>query len=140
MTESTTQDEYSEWAEDGQKGEPTVTDEIVEEAMAERPEGLPSLMPFAVLNANRRKRAEFFASAMSPAVQELMEAGDTDSLGNVAIAFRALADMEDALRKVVHPASKAALDTWLRDRDDETLMQAYSWYMSQMGEATASST
>lgn len=103
MTESTTHDEYEEWTDDGQKDEPTVTDEIVEEAMAERPAGLPSLMPFAVLNANRRKRAEFFAAAMSPAVQELMEAGDTDSLGNVAIAFRALADMEDALRKVVPP-------------------------------------
>lgn len=140
MSEAT-QDEINEWTEEGEQKPPTATEEIVEEAVVERPEGLPSLMPFAVLYSNRRKRADFFASAFSPAVQHLQEAGgEADEVGSMAVAMQAMADIEDSLRKVVHPASKAALDTWLRDSSDETLMQAYSWYMSQMGEATASST
>lgn len=141
MSEATQDYDESDWTEEGEQKEPTVTDEIVEEETTERPDGLPSLMPFAVLYSNRRKRADFFASAMSPAVQELMEAGgEADEVGNVSIAMQAMADMEDALRKVVHPASKGALDKWLRESDDHKLMQAYSWYMAQMGEVTASST
>ena len=144
MSEATTEqwtDDSDEWTEGGEQKPPTPTEEIVEEAVTERPEGLPSLMPFAVLYSNRRKRAEFFASALSPAVQELQESGGDDvSSSDMPIAMQAMADMEDALRKVVHPASKAALDKWLRDNDDQTLMQAYSWYMSEMGEVVASST
>lgn len=136
-----THDEMTDWSDDGEQKPPTATEEIVEEAVTERPEGLPSLMPFAVLYANRRKRAEFFALALSPAVQELQESdNNTGEVGSVSIAMQALADMEESLRRVVHPASKAALDKWLRDVDDETLMQAYGWYMAQMGEVTASST
>lgn len=134
--------EYDDWTEPGDGGErkpPTVTEEIAEEATRERPEGLPALMPFAVLYSNRRKRAEFFRYAFSPAIQELQEAGE-ESLSSIPAAMQAMADMEDALRLVVHPASKQVLDKWLRDIEDETLMQAFSWYMGQMGEATASST
>lgn len=140
MSEATQDYDESDWTEEGEQKAPTVTDEIVEEETAERPDGLPSLMPFAVLYANRRKRADFFASAFSPAVQRLQEAGGEADETDVSVAMQALADMEEALRKVVHPASKAALDKWLRENDDETLMQAYSWYMAQMGEVTASST
>ena len=136
-------DEYDDWTEKDNGGEqkpPTVTEEIADEATRERPEGLPSLMPFAVLYSNRRKRAEFFRCALSPAVQELQEAGGEELTSSIPAAMQAMADMEDALRMVVHPASKQVLDKWLRDVDDETLMQAFSWYMGQMGEATASST
>lgn len=134
-------DDQAEWTEEGDEQKPpTATEEIVEERVTERPDGLPSLMPFAVLYSNRKKRAEFFSLAMSPAVQSLQSNGGEADVTDMSVAMQALADMEEALRRVVHPASKAALDKWLREVDDEALMQAYGWYMSQMGEVTASST
>lgn len=142
MSDDVTNAEFDEWkGDDGtEEKPPTVTEEIADEATRVRPEGLPTLMPFAVLYSNRRKRAEFFQCALSPAVQQLQEAGGEDQLGSIPAAMQALADMEDALRLVVHPSSKQVLDKWLRDVEDETLMQAFHWYMGQMGEATASST
>lgn len=136
-------DEDLDWDEPGtgDEQESTATDDIVSEATAQRPEGLPSLMPFPVLNRNRRKRADFARKALSPAVTEMMNREDTDEgdMSSAPTAWAAIADMEDALKMVVHPAAKPALDKWLRESDDSAVMQAWGWYMSQMGEATASS-
>lgn len=144
MTDVTTHDDI-DWDEDVAEEdapEATATDEIVDEATAERPEGLPSLMPFPVLNRNRRKRAEFAQKALSPAVTELMNSDSVneEDLSSAPAAWAAIADMEDALKMVVHPTAKPALDKWLREASDEDVMKAWGWYMSQMGEATASST
>lgn len=144
MTDVTTHDDL-DWDEDvAEKDAPeaTATDEIVDEATTERPAGLPSLMPFPVLNKNRRKRAEFARKALSPAVTELMNKSDVDEedLSSAPAAWEAIADMEDALKMVVHPAAKPALDAWLKESEDAEVMKAWAWYMSQMGEATASST
>lgn len=143
MTDVTTHDDLDWDTPEAEADEPeaTATDEIVDEATTERPDGLPSLMPFPVLNKNRRKRAEFAQKALSPAVTELMNSDlGAEDLSSAPAAWAAIADMEDALKLVVHPAAKPALDKWLRDSGDEAVMQAWGWYMSQMGEASASST
>lgn len=121
--------------------QPTDTDELVEDAApVERPEGLPTMVPIAVLNKDRAKRARFWEYAGSDAISALSDSGgDISSLASARHAYKALADMEEALRVVVLQQARPKMEQWLKQADDEDLSNAFSWYMQQMqpGEANA---
>lgn len=121
--------------------QPTDTDELVEDAQPiERPSELPSLMPMAVLNKDRAKRAKFWEYAGSDAMSELASSGgDISSMAGARHAYQAMADMEGALRVVVLPQARAKMEQWLKRCTDDELSQAYSWYMQQMQPGEASS-
>lgn len=114
----------------------TLAAESVERA--ERPEGLPTLMPPAMLEKHRRRRADFWAFFGSDALGQLMnDAESLDPLAQTRLMYQAAADLEEAFRLIVIPQGKEAYEKWVKNASDEDLMKAYAWYLQEMqpGEA-----
>ena len=139
-------DEYNpdDWTEvaDDDEPDPGLSATIAAEAspVVERPAGMPTMMPPAMLDKLRRQRADFWKYAMSPDVSALVDSNGRMDLRAAAPTYQALADIEDAFRVVVIPAGRAAYEKWVKTIDDETLLQMFSWYMQEMqpGEAKPS--
>ena len=114
----------------------TLAAESVERA--ERPEGLPTLMPPAMLEKHRRRRADFWTFFGSDALGQLMnDAESLDPLAQARLMYQAAADLEEAFRLIVIPQGREAYEKWVKNASDEDLMKAYTWYLQekQPGEA-----
>lgn len=118
----------------------TVSEQMAEDSrQVEKPVGSPQVWPYAQLP--RRMKADFFAKVRGlDAMREFMGGNTPGEFEQVADWMAFVADAEDAIRVVVHPASKATLDAWLDDVDDQTLINLLMWYLQtfQVGEAKAS--
>lgn len=102
-----------------------------------RPEGLPTLMPPAMLEKHRRRRADFWKFFGSEALAALMSDEKLDPMAQARLTFQATADLEEAFRVIVIPQGREAYEKWVKDAGDEALLQAYAWYLQEMqpGEA-----
>ncbi len=105
-----------------------------------RPANMPTMMPPAMLDKHRRRRADFWKFAGSDAVNALADSDGTVKMSDISTSYQALSDIEDAFRVVVIPAGRAAYEQWVQSVDDETIFQMFAWYTEEMqpGEASPS--
>lgn len=128
--------------------EEPLSEQMAEEAKPTRkPAGSPNLYPFMALP--RRTKAEFFRLfghvlerkdhlPVQDEAAEQVKDDDQGKIGQLAVVYDLLADMQDGLRLAAEDPD--AYDAWCNAADDQKLSDLFSWYMQrfQVGEAKAS--